>query len=901
MPSKRKAISPASKPESSSASRKSKRLATKPDPVVAAPADSDFEESEPVLSTKKKSTRRTAEKEVVDSQSKRQAVENSGPFVAEKAEPDPDPEVEDCALESDFVEEVDETEHGTLKKSLAVSPSKRKPKRSEKVKDEECVLSGEPVPDAEARQRWPHRYNKGKANGTKSLNGQDDADQQLQAKCHFTQASVDGQIYYLEDDAHVKAADGEEDYICKIVEFFEAVDGMQYFTAQWFYIAKDTVIKSHDQFIDKKRVFLSEIKDDNPIDCLVIKLKIVPVPSNATLQFKENAKSNCDFYYDMMYLLPYSSFLSLPPDSTSPVSSSSTISSDTDAGEVKEHNLEKKLLDLYSGCGAMSTGLCLGANSNGVKLVTKWAVDLNRFACDSLRLNHPGTQVRNEYASDFLSLLKEWVQLCSSFSLVKSNVPPHPHLKVTDEVEEDENDDESEDSGDDKKGEIFEVEEILEVCYGDPNAVKKPGLYFKVRWQGYGPEEDTWEPIDGLSECPKKIREFVTKGFKANLLPLPGDLDVICGGPPCQGISGFNRFRNKENPLGDPKNQQLDVFMDIVDFLKPRFVLMENVVDLIKFSNGFLGRYALGRLVGMNYQARMGMMAAGAYGLPQFRMRVFMWGALSSEKLPQYPLPTHKVIVRGVIPTEFESNTVAFDEGRELDLKKELFLGDALSDLPSVENNEQRDEMPYTNEPTSDFQHFIRLGRDGALGSVLYDHRPLQLNDDDYQRVCQIPKRKGANFRDLPGVRVRSDNKVEWDPDVERVKLPSGKPLVPDYAMSFVGGSSTKPFGRLWWDETVPTVVTRAEPHNQTIIHPQQNRVLTIRENARLQGFPDYYKLTGPIKERYIQVGNAVAVPVARALGYSLAMAMKGSSDGKPLMSLPENFPSHAEQIEVSQ
>ncbi|OIS96505.1 PREDICTED: DNA (cytosine-5)-methyltransferase CMT3-like [Nicotiana attenuata] len=900
MPSKRKATSPASKPESSSASRKSKRLATKPDPVVAPPADSDFEESEPVLSSKKKSTRRTTEKEAVDSQSKRRAVENSGPFVAEKAEPDPDPEVEDCAVESDFVEEVDETEHGTLKKSLAVSPSKRKPKRGEKVKDEECVLSGESVPDAEARQRWPHRYNKGTANGTKSLNGQDD-DQQLQAKCHFTQASVDGQIYYLEDDAHVKAADGEEDYICKIVEFFEAVDGMQYFTAQWFYRAKDTVIKSHDQFIDKKRVFLSEIKDDNPIDCLVIKLKIVPVPSNATLQFKENAKSNCDFYYDMMYLLPYSSFLSLPPDSTSPVSSSSTISSDTDAGEVKEHNLEKKLLDLYSGCGAMSTGLCLGANSNGVKLVTKWAVDLNRFACDSLRLNHPGTQVRNEYASDFLSLLKEWVQLCSSCSLVKSNVPPHPHLKVTDEVEEDENDDESEDSGDNEEGEIFEVEEILEVCYGDPNAIKKPGLYFKVRWQGYGPEEDTWEPIDGLSECPKKIREFVTKGFKANLLPLPGDVDVICGGPPCQGISGFNRFRNKENPLGDPKNQQLDVFMDIVDFLKPRFVLMENVVDLIKFSNGFLGRYALGRLVGMNYQARMGMMAAGAYGLPQFRMRVFMWGALSSEKLPQYPLPTHKVIVRGVIPTEFESNTVAFDEGRELELKKELFLGDALSDLPSVENNEQRDEMAYTNEPTSDFQHFIRLGRDGALGSVLYDHRPLQLNDDDYQRVCQIPKRKGANFRDLPGVRVRSDNKVEWDPDVERVKLPSGKPLVPDYAMSFVGGSSTKPFGRLWWDETVPTVVTRAEPHNQTIIHPQQNRVLTIREHARLHGFPDYYKLTGPIKERYIQVGNAVAVPVARALGYSLAMAMKGSSDGKPLMSLPENFPSHAEQIEVSQ
>ncbi|PHT48810.1 hypothetical protein CQW23_13018 [Capsicum baccatum] len=202
-----------------------------------------------------------------------------------------------------------------------------------------------------------------------------------------------------------------------------------------------------------------------------------------------------------------------------------------------------------------------------------------------------------------------------------------------------------------------------------------------------------------------------------------GEVDVVCGEPPCQGISGFNRFRNKENLLQD---------------------------------STFLG---------MNYQACMGMMAAGAYGLPQFRMHVFMFGAVSSEKLPQYPLPTHKVIVRGVIHTEFK-----------------------------VENNEPRDEMPYTDEPKTDFHHFIILGRDSeftyyvVLESFLYGHRPLQLNDDDHQCACQIPKRKGAYFRDLTGVCVRPDKKVEWDPDVERVLLPSGKPLVPDYAMSFVGG-----------------------------------------------------------------------------------------------------------------
>ncbi|KAI7739919.1 hypothetical protein M8C21_029321 [Ambrosia artemisiifolia] len=326
---------------------------------------------------------------------------------------------------------------------------------------------------------------------------------------------------------------------------------------------------------------------------------------------------------------------------------------------------------------------------------------------------------------------------------------------------------------------------------------------------------------------------------------------------------------------------------------------MENVVDIVKFAKGFLGRYALGRLVSMNYQARIGLMTAGSYGLPQFRMRMFMWGARPSEKLPQYPLPTHNVVTRGVSPVEFDSNAVVHDDIKGAVLEKELFLGDAISDLPPVTNDEERDEIPYEEMPKTEFQKFIRLKKKDMPGFVggdssdhlLYDHRAYKLNEDDFQRVCQIPKKKGANFRDLKGVRVKADNRVEWDPDVERVYLPSGKPLVPDYAMSFVEGRSLKPFGRLWWDEIVPTVVTRAEPHNQAILHPLQDRVLTIRENARLQGFPDYYKLLGPIKERYMQVGNAVAVPVARALGYSLAMSCKGTATEGPVFTLPKKFP----------
>ncbi|GAB2279435.1 Alpha-1,3-mannosyltransferase cmt1, partial [Dionaea muscipula] len=181
----------------------------------------------------------------------------------------------------------------------------------------------------------------------------------------------------------------------------------------------------------------------------------------------------------------------------------------------------------------------------------------------------------------------------------------------------------AEDSTDDHDEE-FEVEKLLAICYGDPNEANKQGLYFKVRWKGYGPSKDTWEPIEGLRDS---IQDFVGRGYRSKILPLPGDVHVICGGPPCQGISGFNCFRNIQDPLKDVKNHQLVVFMDIVNYLKPNYVLMENVVDLLKFAGGFLGRYALGRLVGIGYQMRLGIMVAGSYGLPQVRMRAFIWGA----------------------------------------------------------------------------------------------------------------------------------------------------------------------------------------------------------------------------------------------------------------------------------
>ncbi|KAI3859734.1 hypothetical protein MKX03_005962 [Papaver bracteatum] len=222
----------------------------------------------------------------------------------------------------------------------------------------------------------------------------------------------------------------------------------------------------------------------------------------------------------------------------------------------------------------------------------------------------------------------------------------------------------------------------------------------------------------------------------------------------------------------------------------------------MRFLGGTLGRYAMGRLVGMHYQVRLGLMIAGSYGLPQFRMRTFLWGAKMTEKLPQFPLPTHKVIARGFSPKEFQRNVVKGDEEYTLQLKDALVLKDAIFDLPEITTHELRDERDYGDGIlTSDFQRMIRLPKHKLMGSAypeesgtlkLYDHRPLKLSEHDNLRVSKIPREKGANYRNLPGV-IFDGNKARRDPNMAKVMIEnSKKPLVPEYALKFIKGTSKK-------------------------------------------------------------------------------------------------------------
>uniref|UniRef100_J3M520 DNA (cytosine-5-)-methyltransferase n=2 Tax=Oryza brachyantha TaxID=4533 RepID=J3M520_ORYBR len=775
--------------------------------------------------------------------------------------------------------------------------------------DGSCFFVGEAVPDYEARQKWPHRYEINdqimkkfsdlKDKRTSSQTFVNAGKAVLDVKCHYLQAKVSTCTFCIGDCAFIKGPEGKPNYIGRLLEFFETKAGEYYVRVQWFFRAEDTVMKEQAQSHAPRRLFYSDLTDDNLLDCVVSKVTIVQVPP--TINGKSKSVPSFHYYYDMKYSIDYSTFSTIQMGDTNDVAQSGYTSRTTDKMKIdviKKHKfpelekMELSLLDLYCGCGGMSTGLCLGARGGGVNLSARWAIDDDEIACESFRHNHPETRVRNETVDDFLELLKEWEKLCKTY-VKHSNAKARVDSTI-------ETNDETPDCSTVPPDE-FEVWKIVDICFGDPNKVRKHGLYFKVRWKGYGPHDDTWEPVEGLRNCKEAIRDFVIEGNKQKILPLRGDVDVVCGGPPCQGISGYNRKREFEAPFKCEKNKQIIIFMDVVQFLKPKYVYMENVLDILKFADATLARYALSRLVAMSYQARLGIMAAACYGLPQFRMRVFLLGCHPKEKLPPFPLPTHEAIVKNGCPLAFEQNLVGWPGNTPMQLEKPIVLEDILSDLPEVANEESRDEMLYIKGPQTEFQRYIRsfnvevpgpkahVTKD-FLSSKLYDHRPLVLDNDNYQRVLQIPKKKGANFRDLPGVVVGPDNVARLDPTKERIFLPSGRPLVLDCILGYENGKSLRPFGRVWWDEVVGTVLTVPNARMQALIHPAQDRLLTIRESARLQGFPDKYRFCGTVKDRYRQIGNAVAIPVGRALGYTLAMAYLKKTGDDPLMVLPPNF-----------
>ena len=305
------------------------------------------------------------------------------------------------------------------------------------------------------------------------------------------------------------------------------------------------------------------------------------------------------------------------------------------------------------------------------------------------------------------------------------------------------------------------------------------------------------------------------------------DIDLVVGGPPCQGFSMANRQRI----IDDPRNKLYKYFLELLSKTKPKFFLMENVKGMMKKSNEIIENFH--EILGKEYTIDMVLLNAKDFGIPQNRERVFVIGSRQKNI-------TASEIIKQIL-----------DE--KVNVKK-FFLKDALYGLPilepkrikntnSIENNEIGFKFTLNKCPENNFTKFINKN----FTKILSNHINRFNNERDIEIFSKLPQ--GANSL--------HDSIKDIMPYSNRNHMFKDK------------------YFKLNENEYSKTITSHMKYDCNMYIHPNQSRGLSPREAARIQTFPDDYVFMGSKNNWYAQIGNAVPVKLAEIIGKNLIKHLK--------------------------
>ena len=378
---------------------------------------------------------------------------------------------------------------------------------------------------------------------------------------------------------------------------------------------------------------------------------------------------------------------------------------------------------------------------------------------------------------------------------------------------------------------------------------------FKVLWanENWGPAAETYRKNHNSTQVFETDAQELMKSFlnNDNQLPHPGDVDLLVGGPPCQGFSSYNIYSKPD----DPRNSLVETFFDFANYLKPRYVLMENVPGMLSMDDGKVIKNIFKTFNEIGYDVRLNILQAGYYGLPQNRWRVFIFCAKRGLTIPNYPEPECSFIRTTIFgATKFKENVIKAPNESNLfwDLKPMTTVGDAIKDLPLIVNGNNNELFQYQTSQSTNYQKLMK-----GKCKRIYDHVCANKGPKIMERIQLIPKKKKAGWHDLP------DH------------------LKPKNLVRTGSKGYENRFGRLYWDGIFNTILTEANPYWGRVIHPEQDRVISVRESARAQGIPDKIHFSGRISDKYKQVGNAVPPPLSKAIGKEIIKAYHADSSRK--------------------
>lgn len=315
-----------------------------------------------------------------------------------------------------------------------------------------------------------------------------------------------------------------------------------------------------------------------------------------------------------------------------------------------------------------------------------------------------------------------------------------------------------------------------------------------------------------------------------------GQLDLIAGGPPCQGFSINAPVRSKD----DARNHLFRDFLRFVEAFAPRIVLIENVPGLVSFEHGSTLDAILMSLSDLGYGTDVRILGAAYYGVPQMRWRTIIIGC-RGEELPHdaFPQPIFHAPIKPNFTTKYNGKQLVQLPSSELEAKFTT-VREAIGDLPVLTSGMRGEPVKeYACEPFCSYQVRCRIGSSGV-----YNHEAPRLSPINLKRIKYI--KPGGNWTDIP------------------------TELLPKGMQRANKGDHTKRYGRVEADGLASTILTKCDPHWGAYFHYEQDRSFTVREAARIQSFPDHYIFYGNTAEQYAQVGNAVPPLLAKAVGLSI-------------------------------
>jgi DNA (cytosine-5)-methyltransferase 1 len=324
---------------------------------------------------------------------------------------------------------------------------------------------------------------------------------------------------------------------------------------------------------------------------------------------------------------------------------------------------------------------------------------------------------------------------------------------------------------------------------------------------------------------PGDLSKLEPEWLRRNLNLEKGELDCLIGGPPCQGFS--KNVPATLRSLDDPRNKLMEVYLSFVKEFNPKAILIENVAEVVKAYENTVSEDILVELGKLGYQAEVKALNIAEYGIPQLRRRAFF---LASRVGPiKFPTASH---------TKDSPNKQLSFELFENTPKPFVSVWEAIGDLPSLESGEGQNPIKYQTFPQTEYQELMRNG-----DTLVYDHVARKLSPIQLERIKSLGEGEGM------------------------VNLPEHLRPLKGYSGAY---------GRLYPQEPARTITRWVfHPGSGRFGHPYDNRVITIREAARLQSFPDWFVFKGTYIKKSHQVGEAVPPLMGRKLARTISTTLR--------------------------